>query len=89
MPQTSQTKSKPQSKKAQLEQMLRRKSGADISAISKKFGWQHHTVRAALSGLRKAGRVVVRDAPSGDRPARYRIASVPGAQEPKVSADAR
>ena len=89
MPQTLQTKSKPQSKKALLEQMLRRKSGADIAAISKKFGWQPHTVRAVLSGFRKAGLDVVRDAPSGDRPARYRIASVPGAQEPKASADAR
>jgi len=91
MSRTSQRKTKPQSKKALLEQMLRRKSGADVAAISEKFGWQPHTVRAALSEFRKAGLDVVRDAPSNDRPARYRIASVPGALVPKVkaSADAR
>ena len=91
MPQTSQTKTKSQSKKAQLEQILRRKSGADVAEISKKFGWQSHAVRAAISGFRKAGHDVVRDGPSGDRPARYRIASVPGTHVPKAkaSADAR
>ena len=41
-------------KKAQLIKLLGRKSGADIVALSDKLGWQQHTTRAALSGLRKA-----------------------------------
>ena len=49
------TQSKPITKKAQLIRMLSRKSGADVSAISDKFGWLPHTTRAALSGLRKSG----------------------------------
>jgi hypothetical protein len=44
------------SKKTQLIKLLSRKSGADAKAISAKFGWQPHTTRAALSGLRKVNR---------------------------------
>jgi len=44
--------SKPRTKKAQLILMLSRKTGADVSTISEKFGWLPHTTRAALSGLR-------------------------------------
>lgn len=47
--------SKPRTKKAQLIQMLNRKAGADVAAISKRLGWLPHTTRAALTGLRKAG----------------------------------
>ena len=42
-------------KKAQLIGMLSAKAGADVAAISKKLGWQAHTTRAAITGLRKAG----------------------------------
>ena len=46
---------KPKTKKARLIQMLTRKAGADVATISEKLGWQSHTTRAALTGLRKAG----------------------------------
>ncbi|MFD0916531.1 DUF3489 domain-containing protein [Pseudahrensia aquimaris] len=42
-------------KKAQLVTLLQRKSGMTIAEASAKFGWQQHTTRAALTGLRKAG----------------------------------
>jgi DNA-binding transcriptional regulator PaaX len=45
--------------------MLARPSGASIEAICKAMGWQPHSARAALSGLRKAGHVVERDAATG------------------------
>ena len=42
-------------KKDQLIKLLSSKAGREIKAISETLGWQHHTTRAALSGLRKAG----------------------------------
>ena len=42
-------------KKDQLIALLSRKGGACISVISERLGWQPHTVRAAISGLRKKG----------------------------------
>ncbi len=60
-------------KKAQLIKLLGRKSGADIVALSDKLGWQQHTTRAALSGLRKAGYEVIRETPTNGGPAKYRI----------------
>lgn len=63
----------PTSKKDQLIALLRGKGGADVQALSDALGWQPHTVRAALTGLRKAGvaleKMTVRE---GER-ARYRI----------------
>lgn len=60
-------------KKAQLIKLLGAKSGAEIQTLSDKLGWQPHTVRAALLGLRKAGCAVSRDGSSKDGPAKYRI----------------
>ena len=60
-------------KKAQLIKLLGRKSGADIVALSDKLGWQQHTTRAALSGLRKAGYEVTRATSANGGPAKYRI----------------
>lgn len=41
------------SKKDQLITLLSKPNGARVSVIVEKLGWQAHTVRAALSGLRK------------------------------------
>jgi hypothetical protein len=41
------------SKQEQLIAMLRRKEGAGIDEIVKKFGWQPHTVRGAIAGALK------------------------------------
>ncbi len=67
------------SKKAQLIKLLSRKSGADAIAISEKFGWQPHTTRAALSGLRKAGFDVAKENTGSGKLTRYRIVGAPNA----------
>ena len=41
--------------------LLRRSSGATIAQIQKTTGWKPHSVRAALTGLRKKGHDVQRD----------------------------
>lgn len=71
------TQSKPLTKKAQLIRMLSRKSGADVSAISDKFGWLPHTTRAALSGLRKSGFKLTSEKQGNGKPSRYRIVANP------------
>ncbi|WP_271950130.1 DUF3489 domain-containing protein [Ruegeria faecimaris] len=42
-----------QSKIDKLQALLRRPSGTSLEALCKATGWQPHSVRAALSGLRK------------------------------------
>lgn len=69
--------SKPTTKKDQLIQMLRRKAGADVSTISEQLGWQTHTTRAALTGLRKSGYELTMEKPGSGTPSRYRIAAAP------------
>lgn len=64
-------------KKDQLIKLLSNKTGREISAISETLGWQHHTTRAALSGLRKAGYYVAIEKAAGGKLARYRINSAP------------
>ena len=64
-------------KKAQLIKLLSSKAGADVVTLSEKLGWRHHTTRAATSGLRKAGFVIVRTKPAKGGLARYRIHSSP------------
>jgi Protein of unknown function (DUF3489) len=46
-------------KKEQLIALLSKPNGARVSVIVERLGWQGHTVRAALSGLRKQGFPVV------------------------------
>lgn len=43
------------SKKARLEALLRRQRGATMAQLEKSLAWQPHTVRAAISRLRKSG----------------------------------
>ena len=52
----SKPKSTPEreTKTAILRKLLSRKAGADLAALQSATGWQPHSVRAALSGLRKA-----------------------------------
>jgi hypothetical protein len=49
-----------QTKIAKVQALLERQQGARLDAICKATGWQPHSVRAALSGLRKAGFVIER-----------------------------
>jgi hypothetical protein len=64
-----------------LRRLLTRKAGADLAALQSATGWQPHSVRAALSGLRKAGYVIDRADPAklGDT-ALYRITGRPEGQ---------
>lgn len=63
----------PTSKKDQLIALLRSKGGADVQALSDALGWQPHTVRAALTGLRKAGVALEKMAVREGERTRYRI----------------
>ena len=49
-----------QTKIAKVQAMLERPSGATVAALCKATGWQAHSVRAALTGLRKAGHIIER-----------------------------
>ncbi len=64
-------------KKAQLIRMLKSRTGTDVEALGRKLGWQSHTTRAALTGLRKAGYEIAAEKPEGGKPTRYRITSEP------------
>lgn len=49
---------RPGSKLALLAELLGCQDGATLSALTSATGWQPHTVRAALSGLRRKGHVI-------------------------------
>ncbi len=67
----------PKSKQTKIDKvqaLLRRPSGASLEALCKATGWQPHSVRAALSGLRKNGAMIERrasDKPNG--PSTYHL----------------
>ncbi|MEQ9488031.1 MAG: DUF3489 domain-containing protein [Alphaproteobacteria bacterium] len=44
-----------------VKKLIRRKQGATVASIEKATDWQPHTIRAALSGLRKKGASISRD----------------------------
>ncbi len=73
-------------KKDQLIRMLSTASGVDVGTISTKLGWQTHTTRAALTGLRKAGYEVASEKPGQGKPARYRIVAAPAPAAPAATA---
>ncbi len=64
-------------KKDQLIKLLGTKAGANIEFLSEKLGWQQHTTRAAMSGLRKAGYEVAGQKPAKGGPSKFRILSSP------------
>ena len=53
--------------------LLRRPNGASIALLQKTAGWQPHSVRAALTGLRKKGHNIERDK-GAKGVTRYRVA---------------
>jgi len=68
-----------ETKAAILRKLLSRKTGADLDALRSATGWQPHSVRAALSGLRKAGYNIDRANPAKPGGSTvYRITSGPG-----------
>ncbi len=64
-------------KKVRLITLLKMPKGARTPTICKSLGWQKHTVRAALSGLRKEGHLVVTSKSPRDGVTVYRIESSP------------
>ncbi len=48
-------------KQAKLTDMLKKPDGASIAQMGAKTGWQPHSVRAALTGLRKRGFDITRE----------------------------
>lgn len=71
-----------QTKADKVRKLLARPSGATLDAICKATGWQPHSARAALSGLRKAGCLIERETGTGKSGSVYRITCEPGAREP-------
>ena len=55
--------------------LLRRPSGATIAQLQKATNWQPHSVRAALTGLRKKGHEIIREK-NTNGVTTYRIAEV-------------
>lgn len=55
------TQPKPESKTSQVIKLLKRKQGATLDEMIKATGWQKHTTRAALTGLKKKGHTIARD----------------------------
>lgn len=53
-----------QTKTDKVRAMLARPQGASLDAICKATGWQPHSARAVLSGLRKAGDTIARETPT-------------------------
>ena len=62
-------------KRATLITMLERAQGASVGEIGQHLGWLPHTVRAAITGLRHAGRAVTRSKDQNGQSV-YRLASV-------------
>ncbi len=60
-----------QTKQAVILNLLRRAEGASVDDLTSATGWQAHSVRAALTGLRKRGHDIERGLESGA--SRYRI----------------
>jgi Protein of unknown function (DUF3489) len=62
-------------KRAVLIGMLERPEGASVAEIGQRLGWLPHTVRAAFTGLRHAGREVTRSKDAEGQSV-YRLAPV-------------
>ena len=63
------------SKKAAVIALLQRPEGAAIGDLTGATGWQVHSVRAALTGLRNEGKDLVRDKDTAGV-TRYRLAAL-------------
>jgi hypothetical protein len=62
-------------KRAVLVSMLERPEGASVAELGQRLGWLPHTVRAAITGLRHAGREVTRSKDATGQSV-YRLAPV-------------
>ena len=60
------------SKKSILTDMLKRPEGASVDEMIAATGWQSHSIRATITGLRKSGHSITLDR-NTDSGSRYRI----------------
>lgn len=67
-------------KKAKLIALLSKDAGADIATLSTALGWQAHTTRAALTGLRKGGHRIETSKQAGGGGRFYRILPEPASK---------
>lgn len=75
-------------KSAAVCQMLARPKGASVKEMMATTGWQNHSVRAFLTGLRKKGESLVREEhPSGETV--YRIEEQDAAESEIANVDAQ
>jgi hypothetical protein len=68
------TQKKAPTKAAMVKKILSREKGATLLEMSKAAGWQPHSCRAFLTGLRKKGSILKEQ--RGDGQLSYRIAPV-------------
>lgn len=73
--QTKRTTTARKTKISSVIDLLMRKDGASLDEMSKATGWQKHTVRSALTGLKKKGYEVERRQVEGI--SRYTITKTP------------
>ena len=72
------TNTRTETKTATVQRQLKRKSGATLASLQKATGWQPHSVRAALSTLRKAGYTIDKLPPkTGGGAVTYHITAAP------------
>jgi len=64
---------RPGGKLATILELLQRSKGAPLADLEKATGWQSHSVRAALTGLRKRDILILRETQNGVT--RYRVAA--------------
>jgi Protein of unknown function (DUF3489) len=76
-PSAAPAKQLPATKNQQVIDLLLRKGGATLDEMSTLAGWQPHSTRSFMTGLKKKGRVIESDKINGVR--RYRIVSSGGA----------
>jgi len=64
-----------------VTKLLTRARGATVAEVQAATGWQPHSVRAFLSGLRKAGRTLVKEErKTGETSYRLATVAVPAAE---------
>ncbi len=72
-------RSKPKTKRDIICRQMAARNGASIQQLCAATSWQSHSVRAAISGLRKAGYSIERKpAKTAESGAIYRIGAEPG-----------
>jgi hypothetical protein len=71
---SAEPKAKAPSKSDIVQKLLGRAKGASIAEIAEATGWQPHSVRAFLTGLRKKGLTILRESRKDGETA-YRIAN--------------